>query len=184
MAKKKKTLAEQVAENAAPADPKVEEIAQVDAAVRAIEMTYGPGRLLDACPQLELAAKMRRQMALYNEAVWSGSLDDVRVHGAALVRGYQKLEATYLEAGFKPLDQSKVIEAPLGDGSVLAIVSDITGYRPVAGDRRAVLAIGAETVAAMWDEQIKKTLGAMAQHFPGSRIEAVRSKLVDDDIPF
>lgn len=166
-----------------PADPKTEHINQVDTAVRAIEQRYGPGRLMAACPDLDLAEKMRRQITKYSEAVWEGTVDDVRVHGAALIRGYQALEKVYL-ASFEPLDHSKVIEAPLGDGSVLAIVADITGYKPAPGDQRAVLAIGAETVAQMWDEQAKKTLGAMAQHFPGAKIESVTAKLPEDDIPF
>ena len=185
MPKRKKPLAETKNE-VPPVDPKIEIIAQVDSAVREIELKYGAGRLLAACADLELAAKMRRQMVLYNEAIWQGGEGDARVQGQGLLKGYEALERHYLTNGGEPLNHAAVIEADLGDGSVLAIVPDITHFSPKPGDDRDVLAIGADTVAEMFDEKTRETLGQMAKHFPGAKIEAVRDKrpVGDDEIPF
>lgn len=181
---KKKPRARELDEQAREIDPRAEVVAQVDSAVRALELKYGPGRLLAACPDLELARKMRSQLAKYNDAVWTGTLEDVQVHGPAVVRGYQALERAFLGAGHLPLDWSQVVEAPLEDGSVLAVVADIAGYKPAPGDARAIIAIPAEVVAELWSEQERKTLSAMAQRFPGCAIETVRRKPLEDEIPF
>ena len=185
MPKRKKPLAETKNE-VPPVDPKIEIIAQVDSAVREIELKYGAGRLLAACADLELAAKMRRQMVLYNQAIWQGGEGDARVQGQGLLKGYEALERHYLANGGEPLNHAAVIEADLGDGSVLAIVPAIEHFSPKPGDGRDVLAIGADTVAEMFDEKTRETLGQMAKHFPGAKIEAVRDKrpVGDDEIPF
>ena len=139
MPKRKKPLAETKNE-VPPVDPKIEIIAQVDSAVREIELKYGAGRLLAACADLELAAKMRRQMVLYNEAIWQGGEGNARVQGQGLLKGYEALERHYLANGGEPLNHAAVIEADLGNGSVLAIVPAIEHFSPKPGDGRAVLA--------------------------------------------
>ena len=87
-------------------------IAQVDSAVREIELKYGAGRLLAACADLELAAKMRRHMVLNHEAIWQGEEADAPVQGQGLLKGYEALERHYLANGGKTLNHAAVRDAP------------------------------------------------------------------------
>ena len=183
MGKTKKAVAAPV-EQEPPVDFKVEAVRQTDMAVREIELRYGPGRLLAACPDLALAEKMRRQMQLYNDAVYGGSAADTQVQAQGLIKGYQALERAFLEAGGQPLDHAKVIETELDNGSVLAIVPDITQYSPRPGETREVLAIGAGTVAEMFDKRTRETLAAVSRHWPGAHIESAKRKPLEDEIPF
>ena len=181
MGKAKKAVAAPV-EQEPPVDPKAEAVRQTDMAVRELELRYGPGRLLAACPDLALAEKMRRQMQLYNDAVYGGSAADMQAQG--LIKGYQALERAFLEAGGQPLDHSAVIETELDNGSVLAIVPDITQYSPRPGETREVLAIGAGAVAEMFDKRTRETLAAVSRHWPGAHIESAKRKPLEDEIPF
>ena len=183
MAKQKKQKAESKAE-APPPDPKIAIIAQVDSAVREFEHRYGPGRLIAACSDLDLAGRMDRQRTKYNAAIYEGTAAEAEALGQGLLRGYQALERAYLAAGGQELDHSQVIEAPLDNGSILAICADITHYKPRPGETRDVLAIGSDVVAELFDERARKTMAAVARHWPGSYVESARAKLVDDEIPF
>ena len=183
MATAKKSMAAPI-EQAPPADPKIEAVQQTDLAVRELELRYGPGRLLAACPDLALAEKMRRQMQLYNDAVYGGSAADTQVQAQGLIKGYQALERAFLEAGGQPLHYSAVIETELDNGSVLAIVPDITRYSPRPGETRDVLAIGAGTVAEMFDKRTRETLAAVSRYWPGAHIESAKRKPLEDEIPF
>ena len=77
-----------------------------------------------------------------------------------------------------------MIETELHGGAVLAIVPDITQYSPKPGETREVLAIGAATVAEMFDKQTRETLAAVSRHWPSAHIESARSKPLEDEIPF
>ena len=163
MGRAKKAVAAPV-EQEPPVDPKTEAVRQTDMAVRELELRYGPGRLLAACPDLALAEKMRRQMQLYNDAVYGGSAADTQVQAQGLIKGYQALERAFLRAGGQPLDHAAVIETELDNGSVLAI--------------------GAGTVAEMFDKRTRETLAAVSRHWPGAHIESARRKPLEDEIPF
>mgnify|MGYP001162157839 CR=1 FL=1 len=162
-----------------------QDIGQVDTFVRALEQTYGYGRLLAVCPDLDLAAKMRRQIDKFNQAILEADWDGVRVHGQATIKGYQALERAYLAAGFKPIDQRAVIEAVMPNGAVLQIVAEGACHRVIEGDEREVIAIGAEAIGELFHERVKDTIKTAAKFFPGARIETIRNKdWVDDELPF
>ncbi len=183
MGRTKKAAAAPVEQEPA-VDPKAEAVRQTDMALRELELRYGPGRLLAACPDLALAEKMRRQMQLYNDAVYGGSAADTQVKAQGLIKGYQALERAFLEVGGQPLDHSAVIETELDNGSMLAIVPDITQNSPKPGETRDVLAIGAHTVAEMFDKRTRETLAAVSRHWPGAHIESAKRKPLEDEIPF
>ena len=90
MPKRKKSLTE-TKNKVAPVNPKKEIIAQVDNAIRTIELKHGGGRLLAAFRGLALTAKMRREMDLYREAIWQGGESDARMQGQGLLKGYKAL---------------------------------------------------------------------------------------------
>ena len=161
------------------------DIGQVDTFVLALERRYGFGRLLMACPDLELAERMRRQEDKFRQAIIDNDEQAIRAHGQGTIKGYQALERAYLAAGFKEIDQSAVIETLMPDGTVLQIVADVAKHRPVDGDTREIIGIGADVVATLFDEKMKKTLADVSKHWPGARVEQIRRKpIVADEIPF
>ena len=179
MGKKK----EEIITRDGPTDPKAEMVGSVDQVIKSYEAKYGFGRLLMATPDLDLVDRVKAQRERYNRAVYEGTPADVQKHGQSVIAGYGALEAKYLAAGFTALNPAEQQEALLPDGSVLVIVPSVEQY---VGDGRQAICIGADVVGMLWDEKTRETLGQMAKHFPGAKIEAVRDKrpVGDEEIPF
>jgi hypothetical protein len=71
----------------------------------------------------ELREKFDRQRYKFNQAIWHGTLEEVRQEGARMVKAWQVLDRAATEAG-KAQAAPDVWEFPLRDGSVVALVRD------------------------------------------------------------
>lgn len=123
-----------------------------------------------------LREKFDRQRYLYNQAIWNGSLEELREQCRKMAVAYRALDraATAGGATRKPGGQW---EAALSDGMVLVVVPDNEAARSVTGDGRRKVVWTMAEVAHMVDEH---TAILMAKaHFPGARIEPFDTAMPD-----
>jgi len=141
-----------------------------DQLAREMELKWGSGRLrLLVSP--ELREKFDRQRYLFNQAIWHGDLEAVRVQSARMVSAWQALDKEAIHLG-QPKLSPVCWEVRLEDGTVAAIVpKDVYAH--------AVVAEGRKLVVYTMDE-----IGRLLSHypqiakakevFPGATVEAVR----------
>ena len=134
------------------------------------EAKWGAGRLrLLVSP--ELREKFDRQRYLFNQAIWHGDLEAVRVQSARMAAAWRALDAA-AEAGQCPHLDPAVWEARLEDGTVAAIVRSPEDARAVARDGRKLVVYTLEEIARILSHH-----GAVNEAklvWPGATVEAVR----------
>lgn len=73
----------------------------VDERGKAMDRKWGLGRLPGLCG-IEWAERFANQRRKFGTAVWSWDLNEVRKHGEAMVRAFDKLDELATEAGIEP----------------------------------------------------------------------------------
>lgn len=102
-----------------------------------MEAKWGVGRLR-LLVTAEWREKFDRQRYLLNQAIWHGDLEDVRQQSARMATAWRKLDALATAAGAARLDPDAVWEVALDDGTVAAIVPDVSHTGRVRAEGRAV----------------------------------------------
>lgn len=119
----------------------------------------------------ELREKFDRQRYLFNQAVWHGrELEDVKREAGRMVKAWYALDKAATEAG-RTLADPGVIEIPLSDGSIAAIVTGNAPYQQADG--RQVTVYGTDEIARLLEGY--PTLAKIKDTFPGAEVVAVRS---------
>ena len=148
-------------------------VQSVDALTDAMERKWGVGRLR-LLVEDGLRERFDRQWAKWQAAYGAQDLDAVRAHSEAMRRAWEAMDAAALRAGHAPL-APEVWETRMPDGVVLAIVRTLPEAHALARDGRdrevwTLDEIG--RVICAWEG--RHWVDAIHQHFPGSRIEALR----------
>jgi hypothetical protein len=84
----------------------------------------------------ELREKFDLQRYLFNQTIWHGDLEDVRREAGRMVKAWLALDRAADAAG--ALKMSPLVEVPLEDGSVAALVPDVTHAKYVITEGRQV----------------------------------------------
>ena len=169
------------------------EIDDLDIVAKAMETKWGCDRLRLLVP-VELREKFDRQRYLTNQAIWHGSLEDVRAQARRMITAWRALDRQAGAAGAAPLSPA-VWEFAMEDGAVGAIVRDIASARSVAAEGRFVRVFSLDEVARMLAAFPELSRAKIV--FPGATIERVRTHIgdpldaiddtcapIDDPIPF
>ena len=122
----------------------------------------------------DLAQRMAEQIALYNEAVVTGTIADLKIHADALKRGYAKC--------VRVMEASGVL-----DDAYLIGLDTATGLRVAIGDKRAsaervaelhgsgVVWMTADEIARLWASiQGLRRVDAVKEFFPGAEVISIR----------
>jgi hypothetical protein len=134
------------------------------------EAKWGAGRLrLLVSP--ELREKFDRQRYLFNQAIWHGDLEQVRVQSARMASAWRALDVAAEALGASTLSP-EVWEARLEDGTVAAIVRSPEDARAVARDGRKLAVYSLEEIARILSHH--STVTAAKLVWPGATVEAVR----------
>jgi hypothetical protein len=142
----------------------------VDATAMAMEQKWGAGRLrLLVSP--ELREKFDRQRYLWNQAIWHGDLESIRVQSARMTSAWKALDGAAVAAGALKLDPV-VWEVTLEDGRVAAIVRTYEEAHDVIRQNRAVITFSLDEIGRMISNY--PAVLAAKSVFPGATVEAVR----------
>ena len=134
------------------------------------EAKWGAGRLrLLVSP--ELREKFDRQRYLFNQAIWHGDLEQVRVQSARMASAWRALDGAAEALGAQTLSP-EVWETRLEDGTVAAIVRSPEDARAVARDGRKLAVYSLEEIARILSHHSAVTAAKLT--FPGATVEAVR----------
>lgn len=160
----------------------------VDALAVEMERKWGVGRLrLLVSP--DLREKFDRQRLMFDTAIASGELEDVRTQGPRMERAWRALDAAAAQAGASPISP-EVWEVRLADGSVALIVRDNTDAHAVVADGRKVAVYTLAEIARLLSAYPE--IVRAKEIFPGASVTAVRDlpdpvtrydDLLNDDIP-
>lgn len=157
-----------------------------------MERKWGADRLR-LLVSAELREKFDRQRFLVNNAIWSGSLEDVRVSCERMIKAWQALDRHATESGQAVLNPA-VWEIALEGGQTLALARSDADANHVAREGRAVIIWSLEEVARLISAQVFEQ--AVKREFPGALVTNVRQtisdplrrmdsgSLLDDEIPF
>lgn len=156
----------------------------VDHVATAMERKWGVGRLR-LLVEDELREKFDRAARKLNEAIFAYDLDETRIHGPAMIRGWQALDRRATELGHQPI-APVVWETRLADGSVAAIVRTATEAHAVALDGRQGQIWTLDEIARLIDRWPE--VGAAKTAFPGALVTDVRHRTpagdLNDDLPW
>ena len=157
-----------------------------------MEQKWGADRLrLLVSP--ELREKFDRQRYLLNQAIWSGTLEDVRVACERMIKAWQALDRIAEQSGQAVLNPL-VWEIALEGGKTLALVRTNSDANHVRRDGRAMTVWSLEEVAHMIEAEAFVQL--IKIEFAGARVTKVRQTItdplrgmesdtaLDDEIPF
>lgn len=118
----------------------------------------------------ELAVKLVRQQDLFVEACVTGTVAEIRDHGAAMLRGYAVVTQALERAGVG--DDAYLIGRCPRTGTVVAI-----GDQKAAGDRvreihgEQVVLLSPDEVATLFGSvEALKTIAAIKRRFPGAEV--------------
>ncbi len=167
----------------------------VDLIASEMEAKWGADRLR-LLVGAELREKFDRQRYKFNQAIWHGTLEEVRQEGGRMVKAWQVLDRAAVEAGMAQA-APEVWEVPLRDGRVAAIVRDWRDV-PKAKEQQAgrhVLVYTLDEIANLIENLPQ--LAVVKEAFPGAQVTRVgppsRDPLlaipdshapIDDVIPF
>jgi len=145
-------------------------ISGVDHVAFTMEQKWGAGRLRFLIG-VDLLEKFDRQRYLWNQAIWHGDLETIRMQAARTIAAWQALDKAAMAGGAAPISP-KVWEVVLANGTVAAIVKS-------PEEARCVIASGREVAVYSLDE-----IGRLLSHYPqiaqakltilGTTVEAVR----------
>jgi hypothetical protein len=173
---------------------KHEKVDQVAITVRAvdergkeIERKWGIGRLASLVP-LDVADRYRAQQRKFNAAVWEYEPEQVRKHGEAMLRAYDKLDELATAAGHRhgPVEQWEF----QANGQLVVLVQDIASTSRVDLQGREARVWSLEEIANVIERH--PILIAAKDAFPGATVHPDRpsreaQQRLDDlamDIPF
>ena len=150
---------------------------EADHTAAEMEAKWGADRLRRLVTA-DLRERFDRQRYLFNQAIWSGELEDVKRESGRMVKAWGALDRAATMAGRAPLDP-KVWEIALPDGTVAAIVPDNDHATRVVADGRAVNVYTLEEIAKLLAGY--RELAVIKHASPGSTVTAVRRR-VDDPL--
>jgi hypothetical protein len=142
-----------------------------DHAAVTMEQKWGAGRLR-LLVSTELREKFDRQRYLFNQAIWHGDLEAVRLQSARMAAAWRALDGA-AEALGAPRLSPEVWEARLEDGTVAAIVRTPEEARLMAGDgSRRLTVYTLDEIARILSHHSAVTGAKLV--WPGATVEAVR----------
>jgi hypothetical protein len=147
------------------------EVDDVDLVAVEMEQKWGADRLRLLVDK-ELREKFDRQRYKFNQAVWHGTLEDVRQEARRMVKAWQALDAKATQAG-KAQASSEVWEVPMRNGAVVALVRDWRDAEAVRGqfEGRAVRVYTLDEIANLI-ENLPQLVKAK-EVFPGAMVTRV-----------
>lgn len=140
-----------------------------------MEAKWGCDRLRLLVPP-ELREKFDRQRYLFNQAVWHGELEQVRLESGRMVNAWMALDRAAESAG-KPKLNPVVWEVGLADGSVAAIVSDDAQAHAVIAEGRKVAVYTLDEIGRFLSNYQDVAKAKLV--FPGATVTAVRKNVAD-----
>lgn len=140
-----------------------------------LERKWGRGRLR-LLVSTELREKLDRQRYLTKQAIWEGTLEDVRREGKRMATAWKVLDKAATEAGFLPIEPS-VWETVLSNGFVAAIVREPELANKVVTEGRKMIVFTLDEVARMIEAFPE--VCAVKEVFPGAEIRESASIVKD-----
>lgn len=147
-------------------------IDEVDALAHRLEQEWGAGRLRPLV-STDLREKFDRQRYLFNQAVWHGTLEDVRREAARMVKAWQAVERAALASGADKAAGAVWEVAGEETGTVFALVRDGADARAVKAEGRAVTVYTLDEIARLLEGF--PAIAVAKAHFPGAEVVAVRT---------
>lgn len=163
-------------------------IKAVDRKGREMERKWGIGRLHNLVP-VEWAERFHSQRKKFSAACFSLNANEVRLHGTAMERAYDKLEEVAVSCGHTP-SPPEHWEFELEEGKLVILVRDRAEMAQIDLKGRQAQIWSLDEIA----EVVRKfpELSAAKEHFPGAEVISIRPEraahdALDDqlsDIPF
>lgn len=141
----------------------------VDQRGRDSDAVWGFGRLPSLCG-VELATRFASQKRKLSEAVWSRVFADVKKHGEAMIRAYDKLDQIAREAGHQTIPPEQW-EFEVG-GELVILVKDLRQVSQVQRHDRACQVWSLDEIANV--VRMHPILVAAKQSFPGATVDDTR----------
>jgi hypothetical protein len=148
-------------------------VQSVDVLTDEMERKWGVGRLRLLVSD-DLRERFDRQWCKWQAAYAARDLTAVRAHSEAMRRAWAALEAEAKDANHAPL-APEIWEARMPDGTVLAVVRTQQEAHSLARDGRECKVWTLDEVGRVicaWEG--RRWVEALHEHFPGSKVEAVR----------
>lgn len=150
-------------------------IAGVDQAAIEMEAKWGADRLrLLVSP--ELREKFDRQRYKFNQAIWHGSLEDVREQSQRMTTAWRALDAAATAAGHARL-APQVWEVALTDGSVAAIVPSDEHVTAVRAEGRQLAVYTLDEIARFLSAY--PDVAKAKATFPGAEVVRIERSVQD-----
>jgi hypothetical protein len=150
-------------------------IDEADGMAAALEAKWGCDRLRRLVGP-ELREKFDRQRYLFNQAIWHGQLEDVRLQASRMCAAWRALDTEAERLGAGKLDP-QVMEVVLADGRVAAIVPDNDHARAVVHEDRRMDVYTLEEIGRLLDGF--PGLAKVKESFPGAEVVATRRSIGD-----
>ena len=163
------------------------ERAIVDEVARGIQTAWGYHRL-EILTESELLEKFTRQRKSYNEAIYKGTLDQVRKQSAAMIRGWRALDAAAKEAGHETLPDNYIESEPIDDTIYAFTTGDAANAKALQkGRQHQIVTYTAQEAALIihkWPQL--RQVEYVKEMFRGASVKEVRvkEKELNDSIPF
>jgi hypothetical protein len=142
----------------------------VDHRCRELDRKWGIGRLRLLVDD-ELRVRFDRQRQLFNAALLDDEEEQVALHGAAMRRGWDALDAAATAAGAEPL-RPNVWECQLPNGDVVAIVRTEAEAQHVCRDCEVYTLAEIGRLIEHLGEQIRK----IKTLYPGATVAEIRDR--------
>ena len=140
-----------------------------------LERKWGRGRLR-LVVSTQLREKFDRQRYLTKQAIWEGTLEDVKREGQRMAAAWKALDKAAASMGAAPIHPS-VWETTLSNGAVVAIIRERELANQVVGDGRQVLVFTLDEVARMIEAFPE--VCAVKEVFPGAQVTESSSVVRD-----
>lgn len=142
-----------------------------------VESKWGVGRVRMLVGP-ELRDKFDRQRYLFNQALWFGELEDVRVQSGRMIKAWNALDKAADELGHKP-KPADVWDVISPEGNVYAIArndDEAKAYR--REDGKPVRLFSVEEICRVLDAQ--GMMGQIKDHFPEAEITDFQDRAIGD----
>lgn len=150
-------------------------LAGVDQVAIEMETKWGSDRLR-LLVSTELREKFDRQRYKLNQAIWHGSLEDVREQSERMTKAWRALDRAAAAAGQAPLSP-QVWEVALADGTVAAIVPSEEHASAVRADGRRVAVYSLEEIGRFLSAY--PGVARAKATFPGAKVTQVAKSVPD-----
>ena len=159
-------------------------VEDVDECASRMEKKWGVERLRLVVTE-DLRKRFDHQRELFNEALFSNDVGEIRQHGSAMIRAYGAMDDEAQALG-KEILKPVVWEALLPSGKVIALVRSNDEAHNVAAEGRHTEVWTIEEIARLI-EGPWRDIGKCKEVFPGALVADAFSKKemeLNDDIPF